>query len=546
MMQVISNFIFNMDFFIFNTTKDMVNIEILENDPVYIVNRIIGNVIVLVLLVLILLLVGLFLYANKRMRSERKALEKNQELIENYNELEQAFEDITVSNQQLTSKYEELKKNQELIKKLAYTDQLTGLPNRLAFSDVLDGVMLTLRNEEVIALMVIDLDNFKIINDTLGHSYGDELLIDVTHRLKQAMDENDFLARMGGDEFCVLTQNFEDVGLYEEKIKKIQKVFSYPFVLAMKEFFVTVSIGITFAPKDGKTTQALIKNMDSAMYAAKDSGKNTYSYFNDSMKAKLMEKIQLQSELRKAIENEEFVVYYQPQVDLDTDKIVGFEALLRWMHPAKGLIMPNEFIPIAEETGLIVQIGTRVLKEACKQLKLWEEEGFQKLTIAVNISARQFKDLEFVNTIEAILEETNMQPNHLDLEITETIALSDLEYTVKTIGKLEKMGVSFSLDDFGTGYSSMNYLKSLPVHNIKIDKSFLDTVVDNIPEQKIVETIISLAHSLNLVVIAEGVEQHKQEIFLKSVNCNKAQGYFYSEPVPKEEAGSILRNINLM
>nr|WP_308742327.1 EAL domain-containing protein [uncultured Anaerocolumna sp.] len=535
-----------MDFLIFNTTKDMVNIEILENDPVYMVNRTIGNVIVLVLLVLILLLVGLFLYANKRMRSERKALEKNQELIENYNELEQAFEDITVSNQQLTSKYEELKKNQELIKKLAYTDQLTGLPNRLAFSDVLDGVMLTLRNEEVIALMVIDLDNFKIINDTLGHSYGDELLIDVTHRLKQAMDENDFLARMGGDEFCVLTQNFEDVGLYEEKIKKIQKVFSYPFVLAMKEFFVTVSIGITFAPKDGKTTQALIKNMDSAMYAAKDSGKNTYSYFNDSMKAKLMEKIQLQSELRKAIENEEFVVYYQPQVDLKTDKIVGFEALLRWMHPAKGLIMPNEFIPIAEETGLIVQIGTRVLKEACKQLKFWEEEGFHKLSIAVNISARQFKDLEFVNTIEAILEETNMQPNHLDLEITETIALSDLEYTVKTIDKLEKMGVSFSLDDFGTGYSSMNYLKSLPVHNIKIDKSFLDTVVDNIPEQKIVETIISLAHSLNLVVIAEGVEQHKQEIFLKSVNCNKAQGYFYSEPVPKEEAGSILRNINLM
>lgn len=533
-----------MDFVIFNTTKDMVNIEILENE--YIVNRTIGNVIVLIVLVLVLLLVGLFLFANKRMRSEKKALEENQQLVENYKELEQAFEDITVSNQQLTSKYEELKKNQELIKKLAYTDQLTGLPNRLAFSDVLDGVMLTLRNEEVIALMVIDLDNFKIINDTLGHSYGDELLIDVTHRLKQAMDENDFLARIGGDEFCVLTQNFVDVGLYEEKIKKIQKVFSYPFVLAMKEFFVTVSIGITFAPKDGKTTQALIKNMDSAMYTAKNSGRNTYSYFNDSMKEKLMEKIQLQSELRKAIENEEFVVYYQPQVDLNTNKIVGFEALLRWMHPTKGIIMPNDFIPIAEETGLIVQIGTRVLKEACKQLKLWEEEGFHNLVMAVNISARQFKDQELVNTIQTILEDTDMKPNHLELEITESIALSDLEYTVNTIGKLEKMGVLFSLDDFGTGYSSMNYLKSLPVHNIKIDKSFLDTVVDNIPEQKIIETIISLAHSLNLVVIAEGVEQHKQEVFLKSANCNRAQGYFYSEPVPKEEAGNILRNINLM
>lgn len=543
-MQILSKFIFNKDFVIFNTTKDMVNTQILENNQVYVVNRTIGNIIILVVLLLILLLISLFLYAKKRNSSEKVALENNQQLMDNYIELEQAFEEITISNNQLTTKCEELKKNQELIKKLAYTDQLTGLPNRLSFSDVLDSVMLTLRNEEVIALMVIDIDNFKVINDTLGHSYGDELLIDVTHRLKQAMDENDFLARFGGDEFCVLTQNLEDVGNYDDKIKKIQKVFSYPFVLSMKEYFITVSIGITFAPKDGKTTGALIKNMDSAMHTAKDSGKNTYSYFNDSMKEKLMEKIQLQSELRKAIENEEFVVYYQPQVDLNTNKIVGFEALLRWMHPTKGIIMPNDFIPLAEETGLIVPIGTWVIKEACKQLKLWEEEGFDKLTMAVNLSARQFKDQELVNTIQAIFEENNMKPNHLEFEITESIALSDLEYTVKTISKLETMGISFSLDDFGTGYTSMNYLKSLPVRNVKIDKSFLDTVAYNNPEQKIVEAIISLAQSLNLDVIAEGVEQNDQESFLKKVKCNRAQGYLYSEPVPNEEAKNLLRNIN--
>ena len=535
-----------MDFVIFNTTKDMVNIETLENNQVYVVNRTIGNIIILVAFIIVLLLISLFLYARKRASSEKAALENNQQLMDDYNELEQAFEEMTISNNQLTAKNEELKKNQELIKKLAYTDQLTGLPNRLSFSDVLDGVMLTLRNEEVIALMIIDLDNFKIINDTLGHSYGDELLIDVTHRLKQAIDENDFLARLGGDEFCILTQNLEDVGVYEAKIKKIQKVFSYPFVLAMKEYFVTVSIGITFAPKDGKTTGALIKNMDSAMYAAKDSGKNTYSYFNDSMKEKLMEKIQLQSELRKAIENREFAVYYQPQVDLNTNKIVGFEALLRWIHPTKGIIMPNDFIPLAEETGLIVQIGAWVLSEACKQLKIWEEEGFDKLTMAVNLSARQFKDEELLNTIQTIFEENNMKPNHLELEITEAIALSDLEYTVKTISKLKTMGISFSLDDFGTGYSSMNYLKTLPIHNVKIDKSFLDAAINSNQDQKIVETIISLARSLNFDVIAEGVEQHEQETFLKNAKCNKVQGYLYSEPVPKEQAENLLRNINLM
>lgn len=523
----------------------MIKIDTLANGgKAYIVDRNIGNIIIFLALTLIILLIILSINIRKKINAEQVAMQAKQQLKENYIELEAAYEEASTTKNQLSIKYEELKRSKEKIKKLAYTDYLTELPNRLAFTEMLDSVMLTLRNEEVVALMDVDLDNFKNINDTLGHSYGDELLIDVTHRLKQAIDENDYLARVGGDEFLILTQNLDDIGEYEAKVKKIQKIFDYPFVLSMKEYFVTVSIGITLAPKDGKTTQVLIKNVDSAMYAAKESGKNTFYYFNDSINAKLMEKIQIQSELRKAIENQEFVVYYQPQVDLVTDKIVGFEALIRWNHPTKGIVAPGEFISFAEETGLIVPIGNWVLKEACTQLKQWEEEGFTDLVMAVNISVRQFKDKEFVNMVQDVIEETGVNPKQLELEITESIALDDIEYSVTIIQKLKDLGVMFSLDDFGTGYSSMNYLKRLPVNNLKIDKSFLDTILENRDDQSIVQTIITLARTLDLVVIAEGVEKNEQEEFLKTAKCNKAQGYLYSKPLPTEMAKKLLKTSN--
>lgn len=499
-----------------------------------------GAVIFLALLIL--------LYVRMHMIKRRQEIaeQDKKELLDKYRNMETAYEHSRTSLNELSAKYEELNKNRESMKKLAYTDYLTELPNRTAFSEMLDNIMLTLRTDEIIGIMDIDIDNFKNINDTLGHSYGDEMLIDVTYRLKQALDENDYLARIGGDEFIILTQNLKDTASYEDKIKRIRNVFSFPFTLATKEYFVSVSIGVAFAPKDGKTSQALIKNVDSAMYMAKANGKNTYAYFDHTFNKKLTERIEIQSELRRAIENEEFILFYQAQMNLETRKVVGFEALIRWDHPTKGMMSPDEFIYLAEESGLIVSIGKWVLTTACRQLKQWSDNGYDNINMAVNLSARQFKDKDFVKLVMDTIENTGINPSRLELEITETVALEDLDYTISTIKELKKIGVNFSLDDFGTGYSSMNYLKRLPVSNLKIDKSFLDTVMEDKNDQKIIQTIITLARNLELNVIAEGVERSDQEQFLQDANCDKAQGYLYSKPVPRDMAEQFLRNNDII
>ena len=520
-------------FLSFNTVIDNVN----------------DKVLILILMVLIATMIVLLINVRKRYVAEREAREAKKQLEENYIELEEAYKQVKSTQEELAQKYDELKRSEERNKKLAYIDYLTDLPNRISFTEKLDQIMANIQKEEVIAVMYIDLDNFKNINDVLGHSYGDELLIDVTDRMKQVLDQNDYFARFGGDEFMVLTQNIQSTELYEEKIRKLQKVFTYPFVLSMREFFVTTSIGVAFAPKDGKTTQMLVKNVDAAMYSAKAMGKNTYCYYDENINESLMAKIELQSELRNALHNEEFAVFYQAQIDLKCDKIVGFEALVRWIHKEKGLIAPGGFVQVAEETGLIVPIGRWVLFEACKQLKRWEEEGYNDISIAVNLSARQFKDADIVAMVNEAIEETKIDPGKLDLEITESIAIENIEYTIEIIQKLKEIGVKFSLDDFGTGYSSMNYLKHLPVNNLKIDKSFLDRVIEDTSDQQIVSTIITLAQTLDLVVIAEGVESSEQAVFLKKANCNQAQGYLYSKPIPEVEAGKLLkefkkRNVN--
>jgi diguanylate cyclase len=506
----------------------------------FVIDRSAGISILIGIGILILMLV-IYAIRLKIMKQAKNLVEQQlRETMELNTALENDYNNALSSLNDLNVKYEELNKNKESMKKLAYTDYLTDLPNRTAFTEMLDNIMLTLRSEETIGIMDIDIDNFKNINDSLGHSYGDELLIDVTYRLKQAMDENDYLARIGGDEFIVLTQNLQDTVSYEEKIKKIKNVFSYPFVLSTKEYFVTVSIGVAFAPKDGKTSQTLIKNVDSAMYVAKANGKNTHAYFDYSFNVRLTEKIEIQSELRKAIEREEFVLFYQAQMNLENKQVVGFEALIRWNHPTKGLIGPDEFIYLAEETGLIIPIGKWVLRTACYQLKQWSKD-YPDITMAVNLSARQFKDKDIVKIVCDVIEETGINPNNLELEITESIALDDIEYTIATIQELRKIGVRFSLDDFGTGYSSMNYLKRLPVSNLKIDKSFLNTVMEDRSDQKIIQTIITLARNLDLLVIAEGVENFDQEEFLKESNCDKAQGYLYSKPIPKDMAMQFLK-----
>lgn len=510
-------------------------------DSSYVIDQYVGYAILAIFVLMTIALIILLFSSRKSKKREKHLLQEKHKITNQNQTTEKSLIDTTKQLDNLKLKYDELSKKKEYMKKIAYTDYLTELPNRVSFTEMLDNILLTLRQEEIIAIMDIDIDNFKMINDSLGHSYGDELLIDVTHRLKQAITEDDYLARIGGDEFVVVTQNMEDFSQYEDKIKKIMKVFSYPFVLSTQEFFITVSIGITLAPRDGKTTQGLVKNADLAMYEAKYKGKNTYCYFDETINKRLMKNIEVQSELRKAIEKREFEVYYQAQIDLTNNKIVGFEALLRWNHPDKGIIYPKDFIHIAEETGLIVPIGKLVLWEACKQLKAWTEMGYTDIVMAVNLSARQFKDKNFTNMVFEIIEDTKIDGSHLELEITETIALDDLDYTTKTIEELKEAGIRFSLDDFGTGYSSMSYLKRLPVDNIKIDKSFLDPILESTDDQKIVETIINLAHVLNLEVIAEGVEYEAQETFLKQANCHKAQGYLYSKPIPKAQALTLLQ-----
>lgn len=504
----------------------------------------VDNIMTLISIILVMLLAVLLINIRKRAAAEKAAMEAKEKLQDSYENLENAYEEVSAAQKELSTKYEELKRSEEKNRKMAFTDYLTELPNRNAFTETLDKLLGKMEKDENAAIMYIDLDNFKNINDSLGHSYGDELLIDVSHRLMEAVNENDYLARFGGDEFIILSKKVEDLGLYEEKIKKIQKVFSYPFVLALKEFFITISIGITFIPKDGKTTQSLIKNVDSAMYMAKGMGKNTYYYFEESINQTLMKKMELQSELRTAIESKEFEVYYQAQIDLESDRIVGFEALVRWNHPERGIIPPIDFIPIAEETGLIVTIGEWVFGEACRQLRKWEDQGYKDINMAVNLSVRQFKDIHLVEMIERIVGETKVDPKNLELEITESLILEDMEYSIEVIQQLKKLGIKFSLDDFGTGYSSMSYLKRLPVTNLKIDKSFLDTVMDDTSDQEIVSTIINLAQVLDLSVIAEGVESNAQAGFLKGANCDKAQGYLYSRPVPREKAEELLKKMS--
>lgn len=493
---------------------------------------------------ILLLLIFVFFRIGRLRRKFEDVYQENLTINSEYMKLEALYQSTISSYNKLNTRYDELHRNRESIKRLAYTDHLTEIPNRIAFIEMLDNIMETLRSNEIIGIMDIDLDNFKNINDTLGHSYGDELLIDVTHRLKQVMDENDYLARIGGDEFIILTQNLQDMVSYEEKIRKVRNVFTFPFELSTKEYFITVSIGIAFAPKDGKTAQSIIKNVDSAMYVAKANGKNTYAYFESTFNQMLTDKIELQSELRRAIERKEFILFYQAQMDLTQKKVLGFEALIRWKHPEKGLLYPNDFIYLAEESGLIVPIGEWVLNAACLQLKEWMNMDYNNISMAVNLSARQFKDKNFVHMVFDIIEQTGIDPKRLELEITESVALEDLDYTISTIKKLKEIGVSFSLDDFGTGYSSMSYLKKLPVSNLKIDKSFLDTVMDDTSDQKIIQAIISLARNLDLNIIAEGVERSDQEQFLQDSNCNMAQGYLYSKPLPKERAVEYLKSIN--
>ncbi len=431
------------------------------------------------------------------------------------------------------------KETEEKLEKLAHYDPLTGLANRLLFHDRLQhDLAMTDRDQRVLGLILLDLDGFKEVNDTLGHPVGDQLLIMVARRLQDSIRESDTVARLGGDEFVVVLTNIikeNDLALLAQKILETLRV---PYDLDGEHVEISASLGVALYPEDGKDVMLLLKNADTAMYHAKEAGKGRIQFYTESMTQDAAARFRLAADLRLALEQEEFIVYYQPKVSMITGQILGMEALVRWQH-AGEIIPPYKFIPVAEETGIINEIGAWVLRQACVQTKKWHE-NFPGLRISVNLSGRQFASEGLVTMVDSVLQETGLDPGRLELEITETVIMSDVDATIASLWQLKKLGVILSVDDFGTGYSSLSYLKKFPLDVLKVDRSFVMDIEEDANDRAVVNAIVSLAIQLKMMVIAEGVETAEQFAILQSIDCHEMQGYLVSPPVPAEEFYSFV------
>ncbi|MEK3867406.1 EAL domain-containing protein [Paenibacillus sp. FSL H7-0716] len=436
----------------------------------------------------------------------------------------------------------EHKQSEETINHMAYHDPLTDLPNRRLFMDHLSiGLEHASRNFHNLAVMFLDLDRFKYINDSLGHSFGDRLLQTVADRLKQCMGQAGTISRLGGDEFTILLPFVTSENLIIEKASAIIDAINIPIIIDGHECLVTTSIGISVYPEDGKDVQTLMMNADSAMYRAKESHRNSYEFFSPAMSAQATARLTAEQELRKALERNELFLVYQPQLHFASGQVTGAEALIRWQHPKRGLVPPSEFIPLAEETGMIVPIGEWVLRTACRQNKVWQDVGYSPMRVAVNLSVYQFNQADIVQKVKEILQETRLNPQWLELELTESIAMQNAERVVMTLEELKNLGIQISIDDFGTGYSSLSYLRRFPVDRLKIDRSFVSDITERENEAVIAASIIAMAHSLKLDVIAEGVETEKQFEFLKTKGCHVMQGYYFCKPLPAESFWQSVR-----
>jgi len=431
----------------------------------------------------------------------------------------------------------ERKASEQRIHRLAYYDALTHLPNRSLFQDRLHSALQQAERQQAwVVLMFLDLDRFKPINDSLGHAAGDRMLQEMATRLLACVSDDDTVARMGGDEFTLLLQPSPTRQIALNRAvnvaEQILNSLVTPFVLEGREFFVTASIGIALSPQDGNELSQLMKNADTAMYHAKERGKNNFQFYQADMNATALERLELESDLRHALEQQEFTLYYQPQFSGDGKRLTGAEALLRWRHPRRGLVPPVEFIPVLEELGLVVEVGDWVLTEACRQLKAWHLAKVRVPKVSVNISARQFADGQLGNRIASILKETGLPPACLELELTESILMREVDQAMQILAGLKRLGLSIAIDDFGTGYSSLNYLKQFPIDILKIDRTFVDGLPSGEQDAQIARAIIAMAHSLNLAVIAEGVETHEQLEFLREHGCDEVQGYLFGRPMP--------------
>lgn len=433
------------------------------------------------------------------------------------------------------------KRTEERFNHIALHDDLTSLPNRLMLNRRLDQALGRHRRDATqLAILFMDLDRFKVINDSLGHDLGDDLLRQVADRLRTHFREGDTVARMGGDEFAVLIENPKTLMDVSACAQRLAEHMSAPYALGGKDCSVTISIGISIFPTDGSDSQALLKAADVAMYRAKETGRNNYLYYSPVMNVHTAERLQLESDLRRALERGEFLLHYQPKVELATGLITGIEALLRWKHPHRGLVPPMEFISLAEETGLIVPIGEWVLACACARNKVWQDQGFAKMSVAVNLSARQFADPMLLPKLTRIIRASGLDPSSLELEITESMVMSYGESAVAVLDSLKSIGVQIALDDFGTGYSSLAYLKRFPIDTIKVDRSFIRDISADSDDKKITRAIIALAHSMRLKVVAEGVETADQLAFLRAQRCDAVQGYFLYRPLPELEVADVL------
>ncbi len=448
----------------------------------------------------------------------------------------------------------ERKQAERAIHRLAYYDSLTGLANRVLFKDRLShAISHAERHGQTLATLFIDLDRFKVINDTLGHTVGDLLLTQVAERLSESVRQSDSvarhadqepshaLARLGGDEFTILLTalpNPEDAG---RVARRILEALAHPFNIEGHEVFIAASIGISIYPSDGATVEALLKNADTAMYHAKEQGRNNCQFYSSGLNAAAAERLDLENDIRRALEREEFIVYYQPKLNIHSRKILGAEALIRWKHPKRGLVTPGVFLNAAIDTGLIRPMDEWVLRKACSQVKAWEQAGLSPITVSVNVSNSLFHGRTLPTTVGDALRESGLNPNQLELELTESIAMRDVEASITMLEGLRTMGVRLSIDDFGTGYSSLSYLQRFPLSRLKIDQSFVKDLQTNDNNVKITKAIIAMAHSLNLLVLAEGVETEEQLARLREEGCDEVQGYLFSRPVCAEDFELLLR-----
>ena len=447
----------------------------------------------------------------------------------------------------------ERKRSEREIHRLAYYDSLTGLPNRVLFKDrVTQAIAHAGRYQYHLALLFLDLDRFKVINDTLGHNVGDMLLKHVADRLAESVRHSDSigrsasgeqtheLARLGGDEFTVLLTTLHDVQDPSKVARRILEALACPFAVSGHEIFVTVSIGIAIFPADGESVDVLLKNSDTAMYHAKEQGRNNFQYYSNAMNAAANERLRLEGEVRHATEREEFVVYYQPQIDLRTGRIVGAEALVRWRHPQRGVLAPAEFLQAASDTGMIRTIDEWMLRTACRQNRAWQQRGLAVPRVSINVSNSLFHGTTLLKAVEAVFAETGLMPDRLELELTESVAMRNVDTSLTMLQELKTMGVQLAIDDFGTGYSSLSYLQRLPVNRVKIDQSFVRELLSLVQPVPIVRAIIAMAHSLHLEVLAEGVEDERQRSILLAEGCDQAQGYLFGRPMPGTEFEKLL------